>query len=253
MWGRMAYEPRCVPPPGRRSNFGGRGDVPSAFGGGGGPAPLWTAGRRGGVGAEGRGGAPWFPASLLRGGGLWPRPSPPSSPAQPPQVYLFGPGRWAAPGPGRGLAGRRWVSLAGGGGGGLPPGGLPRSIFPPSPGGHQGGSLRLCPALHTALAHVRVPPSRCGPQGAFERRRRAASLLRALREWAGGRLRALGVQQRLLRLWHPPLGVAGPSGGGRPTGLVWGGAGLLPPWLAFGCPRAGGREGGRGGGEGGGA
>ena len=62
-WGRVAYGLSCVPPPGRRGPFGGRGDVPSALGGVEGRRPRGP--RAGGV-------APWFPTSLLRGGGLWP-------------------------------------------------------------------------------------------------------------------------------------------------------------------------------------
>ena len=61
-----------------------------------------------------------------------------------------------------------------------------------------------------------MPPSRWGPRGALERRRRAASLSRALREWVGGRLDSLGVQQRLPRQWRPPLGAAALPGGGGP-------------------------------------
>ena len=176
-WGRVAYALSQVPPPRRHGPLRGRGGVPSAFGGVEGWRPRGA--QAGGVqwGQRGGGVAPWFPTSLLRGGGLWHPAQPPFFAGASPKVYLFGRGRWAAPGAGRGLAGRRWVSLAGGGGGGggrcaVPPGGsaggprgagggkvsLPRSVSPPSSGGHQGGSLRLCPALHTALAHVRVPP-----------------------------------------------------------------------------------------------
>ena len=114
----------------------------------------------------------------------------------------------------------------------------------PPRGGHQGGSLCLRPALHTGLAHVRVPPSCCRPWCALAPRRRATRLPRALREWGGSRLEAGGVQQRLPRQWRPPLGVAALPRGGRPPVPGGGGAGPPPPWPASGCLRAKGREGG---------
>ena len=158
----------------RRGPFGGRGDAPSA------PVARGPEGGSGGRG-EGRRAV----ALQLPPPGGWPvapGPDPPSSPAHPPQVYLFGRGRWAAPGAGRGMAGRRWVSLAGGGGAACVPsspevrlGGserqgvaLPRSVPLPSlgrqqsgchwrPSGHEG----LGP--HTAPVRVRVLPSPSGP------------------------------------------------------------------------------------------
>ena len=204
---------------------------------------------------EGGGVALWFLATVLWRVACGPRPWPPlMARGVAPRIRpccMLGQGCLAAPGAGRGLAGRWWVILAGGGGGGrcaAPPqklgrgprgagGGkvaLLRSFSPPSPAGHQGGSLRHHPAIHTAL--VRVRPSCRGPRDAIARRHSAAGLLRVLREWACGWREACGVQQRVPRQWHPSLGVAGIS------------AGVSPPlaWLSVA------RGGRRGGGEGGG-
>ena len=156
------------------------------------PRGKWRAGapvaRRpeGGVGGRGKGG-PHRGSS--RRVALGPRPSPPSSPALPPLVYAFSRGCLAAPGTGRGLSGRRWVSLAGGGGG-LPvrrtPGGLPGGLR----GGGRGGLFAaVCSPAFRGRAprrvalpftlHSSMSPFHCGPQGALERRRRAAG-----RQWA---------------------------------------------------------------------
>ena len=127
-------------PPGRPSCFrGGGGDVPSAFGGVKGRRRRGLRAGGGERGERGGGVAPWFPTSLLRGGGLWPPAQLPSLPAQPPKVYLFGLDCWAATCAGRGLAGRRLVSLAGGVGVVVAPshpGGPPRG-----PAGRRGEGL----------------------------------------------------------------------------------------------------------------
>ena len=162
------------PPPGAAAPSGGGERSPL-------PRRGWRAGapvarrREGGVGGTVKGGSRCgSPPPCLGGVARGPRPSPPSSPAHPPWVYMLSRACRAAPGAGRGLAGRRWVSLAGGGGGltvcrtpggssGGPRGGgsgevsLPRSVPPPSPGGHKGRLLRLCPALHAAFLGVPVP------------------------------------------------------------------------------------------------
>ena len=196
-WGRVAYGLSCAPP-----------RAPQPFQEEGGPPLLpregWRSGdpaARGpekGSGRTGKGGARrGSPLSSSGGLACGPRPIPPFFAGASPPGILFRPRLFGTPG--RGLAGRQWVSLAGGkgavdapsplrgsaegprgaGGGKVS---LPPSVSPPSPGGHQGGSLRLCPPLNTALAHVRVPPSCCGPRGALERRRRAAGLPRAPRQ-----------------------------------------------------------------------
>ena len=207
--GFAAFAPR-VPRP-----FQGEGELPPGLGGGRGPAPpcpvsgIPRAGG-GGVGGE-RGGGSRRGSSPPSSGGVLcgPRPWPPFMAGgvawRIPPCCMLGRGCVAGPRAGRGPAGRWWVSLPGGGGGGLigaPPllggsvggprgaGGrkvaLLRFVSPPPPGGPQGGSLHHCLALHTALAHVRVLPSWCCPRGALACRRRAAGLLRVLREWAGG-------------------------------------------------------------------
>ena len=108
-----------------------------------------AGGRSGGRGEGGsrRGSPPPFSGRAACG----PRLSPPLSPAHCPPVHLSGRGRWAATGPGRGLAGRRWVSLAGRGGGGRPvsrppPRGLDRGLFP----------------LHIAFWGAALPPRSMG-------------------------------------------------------------------------------------------
>ena len=77
-----------------------------------------------------RGSPPPCSVGVARG----PRPSPPSSLENPPWVYTFSLGCWAAPDPGRGLVGRRWVSLAVGGWGGCQCAAPPRT----RPGGSAG-------------------------------------------------------------------------------------------------------------------
>ena len=143
-------------------------------------------------GGRGVGGvAPWFPTPLPWGGGPWPPAQSPFFSGAPPRGLHVQPGlpgsprRRARPGrPSMGQPGR-------GGGGGLPvrrtPGGssrgprgagggevsLPRSVPPPSRGGHQGGSLRLCPALRAAFLGVAVllrpspPSSPAHPPGVY--------------------------------------------------------------------------------------
>ena len=262
-WGRVAHGLSCVPPTGAAALSGGGGTSPLPWGG-------WRAGALVARGPEGGGGGRGEGASRRgspppssRGVACGPRPRPPFFAGAFPPGILVQPGSFGSPGR-RARPGRPPVGQPGGGGGsvrrppsGARPGGrkvsLPQSVSPPSPGGHQGWLLRLCPALHTALAHVRVPPSRCSPRGALERRRRAAGLPRALREWVGG-LEAVGVQAALAAAVASPPGCRGPPGGGGGGG---GGGGLArrggdagppPPWLASGCPQAGGeRAGGRGG------
>ena len=147
----------AAPPPGRRSPFGGRGDV-SPFHGGGCPRGPQAGGGSGGRGEGGlrRGSPPPF----FRGVACGPRPSPPSLPAHSCRVYLFGRGRWAAPGAGRGLV--PLVPLAPAAAGGRPGG--------PCPGGAAidgGGRILLLPppilraSDRRAGPHPRAP---CSPR-----------------------------------------------------------------------------------------
>ena len=123
------------PPPGHRGPFGGRRDVPSAQGGWRAVAPV-ACRPEGEVGGEGGGSRCGSPPPFSGRAACGPWPGPPSSPARSPVVHLFGRGLSAAPGPGRGLAGRRLVSLAGGGGRLVrrpPLGALRRSVSSPPP------------------------------------------------------------------------------------------------------------------------
>ena len=208
------------PSPGRRGPFGGRGDVPSAQGVGG-PVPPWPADQRGEWGERGGGVAPWFPTSLPRGAACRPRLSPPSSPAHSPRGHLFGWGRWAAPGPGRGLAGRCWVRLVGGGGG--------RCAAPPS-----GAPLRSLPLLPPPYCL----PARCRPAAVYGAPLSAGAGLPACCGHCGSVRAADWRHSACSRACH---GCGFPPGCRGPLGGV---AGPPPPWSASGCPRAGG--GGRG-------
>ena len=206
-------------PPGRRGPVWGRGDVPSASGGWRAGAPV--ARRSGGnLGGEGGGGAPLFPTPLSWGGGPWP---PSLSPWAPPLGIHVQPGLPASHGrrvrPGR----PPWVTVARGGGGFS----LPRSAPQPSPGGHQGGPLRLrtprcrCSvAAHGAGAELPVSSGQCGSEWAVDSGRLARGCAR----------RGCGV---------PPLGATALSGG---CGAAASPAGLRPP-----TSRRGGGVGGRGG------
>ena len=189
------------------------------------------------------------PRPPLMAGGVAPRIPP---------CRVLVPGCLAAPGAGRGLAGRRWVNPGGGGrfvprpssgarlggpGGRGPAGSIPL----PPPGRYQGGPLQRCPVPRTARARVRVPPPGFGPRGALARRRRAAGLPRLLWEWAGSWLGARGVRAK----WRPSRGAAALSGGGSPLARRGGVRGRHPPgrpptvcWLGGGVRGEGGRGGG---------
>ena len=192
-WGRAACGLSCVPPPGAAALSGGGGTSLR-------PRGKWRDGapvaRRpeGGVGVRGEGGPrrgspPPCPGGLALGL----RPSPPSSLANPPWVYMFSWGCQGVPGAWRGLVGRRWVSLAGGGGAASAP--YPRGLARGAPrGGGRGGLFAaVCSpaypgraprrvALSAPMLHSWVSLFCCGPRGALERWRRAAGRQRALRE-----------------------------------------------------------------------
>ena len=184
------------PPPGRRGPFGGRGDVPSASGGVEGRRPRGPQAGGGRGGERGGWPPPWFPSLLPRGMARGPWLSPPSSPAQPSWLYTFSRVCQAAPGAECGLAGRRRVSLVGGGGGcqcavspGARPGGpskwgagrsFCRGLFPCLPrAGTKAGRFVCAPP---SMLHSWVWPFRCGPRGALEGRHTAAGRQRPLRE-----------------------------------------------------------------------
>ena len=184
------------PPPGGAAPSGGGGTSPL-------PRGAWRAGApvaprpEEGVGGRGegksrRGFSPPCPGGVALG----PRPSPPSSQAHPPWVYVFSRGCPGSPGAGRSLVSCRWVSLAGGGGGcqcALPPGtrlggfagrgaGISpcRGLFPRLlRAGTKAGRFVCAPP---SMLHSWVSPICCGPRGALERWCRAAGRQQALRD-----------------------------------------------------------------------
>ena len=279
--GRVAHRSSCVPPPGAAALLRG-GGLPWPRRGVEGPRPLGPSqashGPEGGeLGGEGgglsRGSSPPYFCSLARtpDSNGWvacsPRPRPPlmagAVAARISPCRVLGRSCLAAPGAGRGLAGRWWVSLVGGGGGlcaapcrGLgrgAPGGrgravaLPRSISPFPPAGHQGGPLRRCTAPHTAPARVRVPPPGCGQgcpcapaQGCWP----AAATVGLGGPLTGGMRRTAACTVAVA----PLPGCRGPLGGRGGFSLWPGGgdAGPPSPWPASGCPWAGRGRGGRG-------
>ena len=213
---------QAASPSGRRGPFGRRGGVPSASGGWRDGAPV-ACRPEGGVGGRGEGGPRRGSPTPCPGG---PRPWPPAqspifSGAPPLGIYVQ-PGLPGSPGR-RARPGRPSVGQPGGGGGALPvrrtPGGspgelrgvgggevsLPRSVPPPTPGRHQGESLRprpccipgcrRCAPAHgvpsSAGAELPVVSGHCGSEWAAD--------------WGCG---------------VPPPGCPGPFGGA---------AGLPPP------------------------
>ena len=246
------------PPLGAAVPSGGGETFPRPGGGWrGGAPPARRPG--GGIGGErGGGGAPRFPTPQPLGVGLWPPSQSPFFPGAPPSVYTFSQGCQAALGAGRGLVGRRWVSLAGGGGGrGLSaavcppafPGRAPRraALSAPRPPCRIPGCHRSV-AARGASAELPVGRGHCGSEWAADRGRLSRGCAR----------RRCGV---------PPLGAAALSGGceaaaspagtGRPRagggeggGGGWGGGGVPrnPPLVPWRRPptAAGGRPGGSG-------
>ena len=240
--GACGVRAQLRPPPERRGPFGGRGDVPSA-----------SEGRRphgpqagGGTGGERGGGvAPWFLTPLPGGWPVAPGPVPLLLRCTPPGYICSArvAGQPRAPG-------AAWPAVGGSalwGGGGcqcaVPPGArpegpaggggevsLPRSVPPPSAGGHQGGSLRLYPALHAAFLGVAVPlrPTAAADTAGVSGRptggtRRAAALAAAVaphpwvpRPSQGG----CGAATSLAAL-QPSTGRGGGRGGGSWVGLDW--------------------------------
>ena len=112
-----AWRTGSAAPPSRAPRpFRGEAGRPLCLGGGGGPAPPWPVGRRGGVRGEGRGGRAVVPHLPPPGG--WPvapGPDPPSSPAHPPQGILSRQGSFGSPGR-RARPGLLPVGQSGGGG-----------------------------------------------------------------------------------------------------------------------------------------
>ena len=186
---------------------------------------------------------------------------------------MFSRGRRAAPGAGRGLAGRRWVSLVGGGGFASVP--YPRGLVRGGPQGRGGGSLcrglfpRLLQAGTKAGRFVCAPPSMlhsrfCRPAAAHGAPLSASAGLpvgcgHCMSEWAadwGHSVRSCacrGCGVPLCVPWHPRGGCgaaaslaglrpsAGRGGGGGREGGREGGFPVVPPWSPSAAP------GGRGG------
>ena len=272
-WGRVAYWLSRVPPPGAAALSGG-GVTSSGLGKGlraGAPVAhlRHPAGLRGGNGGRAGGGfAPWFLATLLSGVGLRPPALVPPHGrrrgATHPSLPHARPGLFGSPGR-RARSRRPLVGQSGRGGGvfGAPPliggsaggargaggGGvtLPRYVSPPTPGGHEGGLLRHCSALHAAQAHVRAPmmrPAEC-PCAPAQGCRPAAGTAGVVGRLTGGTRRTAARTAAAA-----PPGCRGPLGGGvLPPSPAGGVRGRHPP----GRPPAvrgsgvGGREGRRGG------
>ena len=270
-WGRRAYWLRGVPPRAPRPSLG-EGGLPPCPGGGRGPAPPWPVSgipRAGGGwgGGRGRGGSRRGPSQPSSGGvDCGPRPWPPFmaggvAPRIPP-CCMLGWGCLAAPGAERGLAGRWWVSLAGGGVGrcDAPPRGLGRGA--PRGGGREGCSAAVRLSALPGWAPRRVTLSLPRPPNCTGSHLRATVLVlptgcpcgpaQGCRPAAG----TAGVGSRRTGSVYggsgAPTWVSRPSrgrGGGSPAGTGGGGAGSPSPWPALGCPWVRGEEG--EGGEGG--
>ena len=192
-------------------------------------------------------------APCPRGVARGPRPSPPSSPAQPRLVYTFSRGRRAALGAGRGLVGRRWVSLAGGGGVSLC-----RGLFPRLPrAGTKAGRL-VCAFLGATVSLRPTAPAQsrrwaAGNAGVGGRPTgggwRAAALACGvgpppLRPASGrpharwGERRGGAYRSLPLVPWRRPRAAAGgrPAGSGHGRPAADGGGALFPrPPPPFGC------------------
>ena len=218
--GARGVRAQLCPPPGATVLLGGGGTSPR-------PREGWRAGapvarRRGeggggrGEGGPRRGSPPPCPGGMARG----PRPSPPSSPAHPPWVYTFSRGCGAALGAGRGLVGRRWVSLAGRGGRGL----FAAVCSPAFPRRAPRRAASSDPALHVAFPDAAVP---LRPTAPAQSCRSAAGTAGVTGRPTGGAWHAAALATAVASLpW-----VQQPSRGG---------AGTSPLWPATSRPRAGG-------------
>ena len=258
------------PPCGRRRSLrGGGGRTSPGLGGRRGLAPPWPVSsipRAGGGGVRGGGTVfpchpPPVPARTPGGyGGVacsprsWPSLMAGGVAPRIPPSHVLGLGCLAVPGARRGLAGRWWVSLVGGGGWlvGAPP------LVRASARGRGVALPWFCLSVPPGRASRQAAPSLPCPPHCTGSRPRAATRMRsagcpcALAQgcWpAGG---TAGVGRRLT--WGmrrtaactvevaPLSGCRGPLGGGGVS--LWrgrGGAGPPSPWPASGCPRAGGR------------
>ena len=212
-------------PPGRHGPFCRRGDLPSAPGGAKGRrsrGPQALGGERGGEGGGG-GAVPLLPATLPCGVARGPRPCHPLSPARPLGVHTCSRGCRAAVGTGRGPVGRRWVSVAGWGGGR----GLPAPVSSPA-------SPRLAPQWAALCAHSWAPPFCC---------RSAAGNVGVSGRSTGGAWRAAALAAAVVsspRVQRPPRGVRGRCPSDRlPSayGLGGGGGERGVPWSPYADPR----------------
>ena len=231
--------PAASPPPRvPRLSWGGR-EPPLASGGVGGRRPLGpppvSRGLEGGRGGErGREGglAPWFLANPLRFTSpdprqlrrlaCSPRLRPPAmaggvAPRVPPCRVLRR-GCLAAPGAGRGLAGRQWVSLGGGGGGGRCAAPIGGSAWG-SLGAGGGGSL--CLGLSLCLPRTGIKAGRSGLALSLEGRPPYCTDSRAC---AAARMRSAGCHCAPAQGCWPAavlVGVGGQrTGAARRTGPV---------------------------------
>ena len=215
--GRAACGSSCVPPRASRSLLR-EGERPLGPGGGGGPAPLWPAGR-GRAGGKGEGGGH---AAVPRPPALWVGPWPPSlspffSGAPPWGIHVQsglpgGRGRRARPG---------WPPMGQCGG----KGGEERGPLAPV---RSSAFPRLAPELAASFAHSWVLPFRC---------RSAAGNAGVSGRSTGGAWRAAALAAAVAPP-PPPPGCSGPPGGLRGRRL----SGRLPaaPWAWRGGGRGGG-------------
>ena len=251
--GARGLRVQLCPPPGVAVPSGGGGTSPRPRGGWRAGAPV--ARRPGGeVGGRGEGGPRRCSPPPWRGGAAL-APVAPFFPGAPPLGIHVQPGFRAAAGAGRGLVGRRWVSVAGGG-----ERSLRRGLLPRLPQAATQASCFVCAFLDAAVLLRTTAPAQsrpvdwgclarscarrgCGvpslgataPSGGCGAAVSAAGPGRP-RAWGGGR-GELPPSPPLVPWRRPPTAAGGRPGGSGPGGPAadWGGASFPHPPPPFGC------------------